>query len=255
MITDILDIYFKIILEFILELFVFYAIIFYGFKRKPNFILRTLFGLVIILGVGFFSAFMYSLIGDNVFGRTFIYVILFVVSLIPLKMLFSENLQIIIFCGSMAYALQNLCYKIYLTIWYLGESTGAFPDTFYGMGLVIGDIIFRLYYYSVYAVLYVVAYFAFIRLIKKHLYSVNIKKTVFVFAVAVLFITVFLCSAQDIFSTELNLVLKLSGNGFSVVSCVCVLALLSTTLIKNDLSREVLYLNRLIYEKERQFGV
>ena len=84
-------------------------------------------------------------------------------------------------------------------------------------------------------------------------------------AVFVLFITIILCSLEDVYFAAYSLerenkyaeygvyVLRQTGNIFSVVCCGAVLALTSQTLVDRELKREVEYLQYTISQGQRQY--
>ena len=116
--SEVIVIYRNIILEFLVELYVFYALTTRRLDRAPWFLMRALGGLGAILAIGFGAAFAYRSFGETVPGRIAIYIILFAATVAHVQLCFDETFPTILFCGNVAYAAQNLCYKLYLSLLY-----------------------------------------------------------------------------------------------------------------------------------------
>lgn len=120
--AEVLKIYLEIILEFLLELYVFYGLITRGLDRTQRFWVRALGGLLVILMLAFGAAVVYRSFGNTAVGRILIYLVLFAASIAHVRLCFEEFFSTVLFCCTMAYAAQNLCYKLYLLLWCGGEA-------------------------------------------------------------------------------------------------------------------------------------
>lgn len=125
-------IYQKIILEFLFELYVFYALTTRKLNRAPRFWIRTLAGAGAVLALAYGAAFFYRAVGGTALGRITVYVFLFTAATAHLRLCFDETFPTVLFCASVAYAAQNLCYKLYLILWCGGRpcagTTAGVPD-------------------------------------------------------------------------------------------------------------------------------
>lgn len=249
-----------IIVEFLFEYAVFYVLFLHKFERKSKFALKTLISAVSIAATGFCITFFYTAFGGTVWGRVITYFALFVVFTLFAKLCFNEPFSKILFACSMAYAVQNLTYKIYLIFWTVGEYFGMYDgwgDSF--------NIYYRIFYYSVFAICAVVFWFVFIRKITAKLQIKTIDYKMLLIALAILVITIFLCSVEDIgfaklcverenrFELPVFYILRQTGNVFSVVCCIIVLILSSKSLVESELLQEVEYLKYTIKQSERQY--
>lgn len=240
------------IMEFIFELLVFFALFMIKFKRKKHFVLRVITSVIAISAFGFLATIFYEFFGMNVVGRTLIYTSLFIACLGFAVWCFDESIWSLLFCANLAYAAQNLCYKIFLVTWYFGLDLGIFPDIFYHYDF---DVMYHIYYYIFFAIEVTAFYFVFAKKTYKHLEYITPNPIVLFTSLTVLTITVLLCSVQDIHANELSMLLKQTGNFFSIISCGCALLLLSTLLEKYDLKKEVSYLQYMMQKKEEQFAI
>lgn len=262
MMADLSFIYCEIILEFLFELYVFYGLTFFPLKRRPRFWPRALGGSAVILAVAGGAAVAYQLWGDMVLGRIGVYLILFLFTIAHMRVCFDQQLSTIIFCCSMAYAAQNMCYKLRLMVQDLcWEALDQMREAPY----------FLLYYRIVYVIFFAItaalAYFLFIRRTTRHLNNWQMDRQLLALCVFVLVIAVFLCSVEDIYFTLLStqleqkfdpvdyLVLKETGNLFSVTCCAIVLQLASRTAEKRELKQEVEYLQYAIRQGRRQYEI
>ena len=81
-----------IIYEFLLELYVFYALFSIGLTRKKYFAARVAVGLAVMLVAGYGAMTLYHFIGSTVWGRVLIYFALFALSVVHFRMCFDESL-------------------------------------------------------------------------------------------------------------------------------------------------------------------
>ena len=101
-IVSVVSDYLRIILEFLIELYVFCALVTLRLNRAPRFALRVS-AVAIVLAAGFGAAFLYNLFGDNVFGRVLIYILLFALVTLHGRLCFNEDYNTVLFCCSFAY--------------------------------------------------------------------------------------------------------------------------------------------------------
>ena len=124
--------YQQIILEFLFEIYVFYALVTWKLKREPHFWLRALGGLALVLAVAAGPAALYPQLGYTVAGRVGLYLFLFSATVLHVWLCYAENFATVLFCCSVAYAAQNLCYKLRLILvdvgrWHSGTRLARMP--------------------------------------------------------------------------------------------------------------------------------
>ena len=228
--------------------------------RRKYFYFRAVPAVVALFALGLPVALFYKAFGATLWGRILVYSILFALFTLLAWICFDESYLTVLFCCSMAYAAQNLAYKIYLIIWTAGEQLRLYDN--WGNKF---DLYYRLIYYSVFAVCAVVFWFVFIRRITAKLENRKLNYRMLVITVLVLGITVLLCSVEDLYFAELSVwrenrfdeyvyfVLRETGNAFSVVCCIIVLLLASKSIIENALLQELEYLKYTVRQGERQY--
>lgn len=261
-IVSVVSDYLRIILEFLIELYVFCALVTLRLNRAPRFALRVS-AVAIVLAAGFGAAFLYNLFGDNVFGRVLIYILLFALVTLHVRLCFNEDYNTVLFCCSFAYAVQNLFYKLFLILWGVGENFRLYD----GWGNLY-ELYYRLIYYFFFAVIAVATYFLFIRSLTLRMTdNSRINYRMLITSLIVLAITIVLCSLEDVFFARLSTerigrftdrnyyVLWQTGNAFSVVCCAVVMLLISRTVEQKKLEKEVEYLQYAIKQSKQQYEI
>lgn len=254
--------YARVMLEFLLELLVFCALMTLRLRRASKFPLRVGAGLIALAAVAFGVTFFYQAFGDTVWGRILVYLALFALVTLCARLAFDEPYPIVLFCCSYAYAAQNLVYKLFLFFWSIGEQWRIYDgwgDNF--------ELFYRLFYYSFFAAAAVAAYFLFIRSLTHRLSYRQLNFRTFAVSVIVLCITVILCSIDDIYFAKLSdyrenrydnfnyFMLSQTGHAFSVVCCAIVMLLISRTVEQRELQQEVSYLQYEIRQREQQYEI
>ena len=254
-------IYRNIILEFLVELYVFYVLTTWKLNRAPHFRLKALGGLCGVLLAALGTAWIYQLCGNTVLGRSAVYLFLFAVTIAHMKLCFAEYFPTILFCCSVAYAAQNLCYKLYLLVWCgwlvnVSDSWGAQFDLYY-----------RLTYYLIFGAAVAAVYAFFIRRVVWPVDSWQLDQQLLAISLLILIITAILCSVEDIYFARLSdgresqfdmveyFVLRQSGNLISVMCCMIVLLLASRTVEQRELKQEVAYLQHAVRQSQRQYEI
>ena len=262
MIDEVVKIYLNIILEFLLELYVFYVLAMFRFSRSRMFWLKLFSGLVVLAGIAFGAAVFYYYFGSNSFGRIAVYLVLFAVTTGHACLCFSEEKKTVLFGCSVAYAAQNLAYKLFLIFYCAGEQLRIFDS--WGSNF---SLFYRLMYYAFFIAAAAAIYFFAIRRIIRRLGESAIEYRMLAISVIVLAITVILCSVEDVHFAALSTgrenrfdsydiyVLRQAGNGFSVACCFIVLLLIAKTLVERHLQREVDYLQYAVRQGEKQFEI
>lgn len=253
--------YARVILEFLLEIYVFCALVTLRLNRAKKFPLRVS-GIFIVAIIAFGAACLYNLFGQTVLGRVLIYIALFALVTVHVKLCFAESYKTSLFCCSLAYAVQNLTYKLFLIFWGFGESLRLYD----GWGSMF-ELYYRLTYYIFFIIVATITYFVFIRPLSERMVNSQINHRMLIISVVVLGITILLCSVEDIYFSRLSVgregrfdnpiyyVLWQTGNVFSVVCCAIVILLISRTVEQNNLEREVEYLQYAIKQGKQQYEI
>ena len=256
--------YWAVILEFLFELGVFCALCCARLTRRPGFRGRLAAGVGALLLACFAAAGLYTRFGDSIPGRVLVYVLLFLLAFGVALALFDESVWTILFCVSVAYAAQNLVYKLYLIQYFFGKLLGiySFPDT------AVGKVEYRVMYYTVFALFAAAVYFLFIRRMRDKLAEDKLNHTVLTMAVIILAVSVILCSVEDILferagmsvlvgtaQPTLLFALRQASSAVSAVCGVAILLFLSRTLEKRNLQREVEQLQHTIRQSEQQYRI
>ena len=257
-------IYATIILEFLLELYILYFLITKKLKHKEHFKTRLLISTVSLLVISFVISIFYYYFGNTVIGRILVYTSLFIFSIVHLKVLFDESLWTIMISSTLGYAIQNLVYKTYLTLWTICEWTNLLDGI---KNVVIFEICYRIFYYSIYGIIIFLIYKYFIKKIYEKLSNNNLKYQLLVVGITVLLVTNILCSLEDVFFSQLSTgrenefdnyiyyILRQTGNLFSIVCCSIVIILIYQALEKDDLKQRIGYLQHTIRSAERQYEI
>lgn len=260
--SQVLYLYGIIIVEFLFEYSVFAALFLYKLNRRNNFVLRASLCFAAIFAIGLPVACFYTLFGNTVWGRITVYGFLFLAFVLLAYLCFEENyFTVLIGCG-MAYAAQNLTYKVYLIIWTLGEWFCLYDN--WGERF---DLFYRLVYYTVFIICTVCFRFAFIKRIAVKLKSRSLNYKMLFITFFILGITVLLCSVEDVYFAKLSIdrenrfdnyvyyVLRQTGNAFSAVCCLIVVLLASKSIMESHLLREVEYLKYAVQQGEKQYQI
>ena len=259
---DVLSSYGMIIFEFTLEFSVFLFMFLRKLARRGKFPLRVALFSLAYLAIGLPAAWFYTAFGATVWGRIIVYSLLFGAATLFAYFCFSESYLTVLFCCSMAYAAQNLVYKLFLTLWTFGNMLDLFES--WGSNF---NIFYRLVYYTVFIACCIAVWFLFVRGITAKLQSHTIDRKMLAVTVIVLAVTVILCSFEDVFFAELSsgrenrfdnplyYALRQTGNVFSIVCCVASLLFASKTIVEHKLQQEVEYLKHAVHQGERQYEI
>ena len=251
--------YHYIMLEFLFGLYLFYGMTLWNLHRADRFWLRLILGFACVLTLTGAASWAYLFWGQNALGRSTIYIALFAATIAHVRLCFDEPFLTILFCCSVAYAAQNLCYKLYLTVVCGAEllrfSGGSFPF----------DVYSRLFHHGFYVAAALVLYWLFLRRAARLAAICRLDRQMLSLSVVVLLITAILCSVEDVYFARLSIgwenqfehtalfALRQSGNLFSVTCCAIVLLLAWRTIEQRELAQEVEYLQHTIRQSQRQY--
>lgn len=253
--------YHYIMLEFLFGLYLFYGMTLWNLHRADRFWLRLILGFACVLTLTGAASWAYLFWGQNALGRSTIYIALFAATIAHVRLCFDEPFLTILFCCSVAYAAQNLCYKLYLTVVCGAEllrfSGGSFPF----------DVYSRLFHHGFYVAAALVLYWLFLRRAARLAAICRLDRQMLSLSVVVLLITAILCSVEDVYFARLSIgwenqfehtalfALRQSGNLFSVTCCAIVLLLAWRTIEQRELAQELEYLQHTIRQSQRQYEI
>lgn len=231
------------LLPFFVVLIVAEAMCVFKFKRRKFFIFRLIGSLAVgVSVVMLMSALMIYIVSYPIAGAI-VYLIIYVYTLFALWFCFDEPLLSLLFVSSAAYITQNMSYRVFSilevsgVVWSFGEIVG------YSEAYTILQT-------AMYAVIYPVAYFLFIRRMNKHSSVHTHSLNVLLIAVAMLLITIFLCSWTNLYAYQHQYLLVINYL-FSVICCLFVLAVQSGMLERSGLKRDIDVINQM-WERDRQ---
>lgn len=259
---QVLTTYGVIIVEFIVEFYVFLALFLHKLGKRNHFWLRVSLFTVAYFALGLPLAWFYTAFGETVWGRILVYLILFGTATLFVFRSFDVSYETALFACGIAYAAQNLVYKLFLIFWTAGETVNLYEN--WGGYF---NLYYRIIYYLFLAASYTVVWFLFVKNIGLKLKTHEIDRKMLFVTVFVLATTVILCSVEDIYFAKLSVwrenrfdnpvyyFLRETGNIFSVECCAITLILASKTIVERSLQREVKYLKHALRQGERQYEI
>lgn len=261
---DLLHIYGNIIIEYLIELYIIYFLITKKLKKNDNYKIRLFLGIIAVLIFSFLVSIFYYYYGNTVLGRIIVYTSLFLISIGHFKLILNESFWTIILCSTLGYALQNLVYKAYLTIWTGFQWCGIFNKLDQFMHF---EIYYRLFYCTIFSILIFLIYKFFIKRIRDKFTNTSLKYQLLIVGIAVLLISNILCSLEDVYFSYLKsgrenefdnyvyYILRQTGNVFSIICCGIVVVLIYQAIEKDDLKHKIEYLQHTIRSAERQYEI
>lgn len=245
----------EILLPFLVELYLFVGLLARFLRPASKGWVRRLVGGLVVGGVVCLAVYVYPAYGDHPLGRMVIYLGLFGAVVVHLKFCLRECWRRVLLCVSLAYAAQNLCYKICLLVWeswfYLqwvsrfGRWGWAIS---HGMLLLVAMVIYRWLLHPV----------------ATQLASQPLDGRMLSISVWVLTATIILCSVEDIAFGQLVqqplsqpgwqslLSMRQASNLFAILCCGVVLLLARRTVQQQGLEQQLEGLYRTIQRKAQQ---
>ena len=260
---ELFDVYFKVILEFIFEIYIFYFLITRKLKKKDNFKFKFIVSFIVLLLFSFLITIFYNYYGNTALGRVLVYTSIFGLTFFQMYYCLDESIWTVTLCLTLGYAIQNLVYKIFLLIWTNVLWLNLF-DRFDSFSFMI---CYRLLYYLIFISVCLIIYKVFISKLYEKLCSSKLKYQLLIISLGVLIVTNILCSLEDVYFSYLSnirendfndfiyFVLRQTGNLFSIVCCILVILLINQTLEKDSLKQKVEYLQHTIRASQRQYEI
>lgn len=141
---------------FMLELIIAESVFVFRLKRRSNFSIRLIFGLLGCFGI----AFGFPVLVYNALYNSFIFLSLFAATLLVMKLCFDESWLTLIFCGLGGYTAQHIAYQLYDLSVIVFNLNGGLPLNNYGdaeisyvlnpFAAVVQLFIFSLTYWQIY---------------------------------------------------------------------------------------------------------
>lgn len=255
--------YINIILEFLLEFYVFFFLISKKLKRSSHYYLKLILGIFAVCAFAFGLSFFYTKFGNTSYGRILTYFILFVLISLQMFWCHKESISTILFCSNLTYAIQNLTYKLFLLFICVGEKYSILDSWSNNFNLI-----YHIVYYSFFFLIAFIIYMFYIKKIQNKLTYQQINNKMLLGSLIILGITIILCSIEDIyfaalstgerdnqFNNESIYVLRQTSNIFSISSCSIMILLLDKTLEEKKLQEEVEYLQYAVKQSELQYQI
>ncbi|MBR1891117.1 MAG: sensor histidine kinase [Clostridia bacterium] len=253
------EVFLKIFVVFLFEFLLFIWLTVKKEGKKNLFWMRAILGVLTIFLTAFGISFLYPIVGENVFGRISLYVVLFVVAMVTLPHVYDVTYTTSLLYCSLAYSAQNVAYKVFSTVWVLIKNFGL--DN-WGANY---ELFYRLIYYFLFGVSATLLYFAFIKKLTEKNFGRNYNKVTMTISVLILTVTIVLCSIEDVFFSRLAadgesyfdnqayVVLRETGNVFSLICLIITMFLLTATVEQNEMQQEIGYLQHAIEHGKWQY--
>lgn len=191
-------IFLEMLVEWVGEFYIISTLMFFKLEKRNHFFLRFFIGLLLILGICYPLAILYNFIGGTVFGRSVVYLILFILSIghhiFSYKIGFLRNLLFL----DMAYLTQNGIYKLFLLFISLLSYFNVFGN--YGPTLAI----YKTIYYFFFFIFVGIAYALYIRKIGKNILEIMIPNLTILISFFTILITIILTSVLDIYFATMD---------------------------------------------------
>lgn len=233
---------------FLVEIILCEALFVFRCRRKPLFILRLATGLVLLYAFTFLITCVQFCLPDNVFVNTTVYILMFVFTLVILKVCFNEPFKILLLCGVAAYAVQNLGYRLYTlceitgVVWKFAEAI----DNYELAALILTALL--------YLVTIAFVYVVFVRKMNakglESVYSPN----VLLLSVFTLLVTVIFCSFTNLWWWQ-HFYLSIVNYCFAVLCNLFILVILSGMTERGALKADLQIVRQLWEQDKRQYEI
>ena len=216
-------------------------------KRRPYFWVFLISSLVLLVAVVFAVCCIMTLCNGNAIAGAVGYFVVFLFTLVILRVCFEVPFKVLLFFGTGAYAFQNLCYRTASIL----ELTGVVGAIGGRIGYGWADLAVHV---GVFLVAAVIFWFSFVRKVRKqgmeHLYSWN----VLLLSLVTLIITIGFCSVTNSYgwmSPQLSLV----NYCFAIVGNIFILWIQSGMLERVALKSDIETVRNLWQQDKRQYEI
>lgn len=238
--------------QFVFELLLAETMFMYRLRRRPKFVLR----LIIALPLLFLFSWLIPAI-PNAFYCSFMFLVIFVLTVAAGIFLFKATPLTVAFCGIAGYTTQHLAYEVYML---LLNAMGANADTpmgFYGSEYI--GMFSNLFLTACYAFVYVLTYFICFYLFSEKLVGVETVKVrntfIFVFSVFIFAIDILLNSVVVYYAVNDGNVLYYIVEVYNVISCLVALYLQFSAMSEGRLRETLDTVQRLWHQAKEQYAV
>lgn len=240
--------------QFVLELLLAETLYVYKLRRRSLFPLR----LTVAVALLFLFSWLLPAWADNAFYSSFVFLIIFVASVLLCKAVFKETWLTAAFCCVAGYTTQHIAYETYMLVLNITGANGETPMGFYGSEFVgmFSNPFLAAMYFLVYVLTFFVCFFAFSEKLKPF-ESVQLKTAfIFVFAIFILIVDIFLNMIVVHYLSSNENVLYLIVVGVYNILCCCVsLYLQFEVALKKKLENTLDTVQRLWHEAKEQYAV
>lgn len=256
----VLHTYLEILIEWIAEFYLIAFLACFKMEKKEKFILKYSLGILVVCALALPLSIFYHYYGDAALGRSFVYLSLFLFIIIHHCICYEEQpLKMLLFLD-IVYLVQNLLYKLFAVLYSTLVYANAFgPDGISGWA-------YKLIYYSNFVVLVSVAYFLFIKKIRKDLLVIDVPYYTIAISLATVLISNILCSVFDIYIERMELIatidtrrsiylIKLSGDLFSAFVNALVIAMFFAYKKRMAQQDDIAKLKYIIAQSEKQYKI
>ena len=262
-ISQVLAIFITIIVEFLLQLYLFYGVVLRNLKRRINFKLRVIIGFILVILFALSLSIFYHYFFNALWAKILIYILLFSATVIHALCCIEESFWTISFGCLIAYASQNLIYKFFLFVFCILLKFNLI--NWWGNSWTIW---FRIFYYAFFILSFFGIYNLFLKKISNTFSKKELNIQLLIVTIIVLFVTVIICSIDDSyfakFGSDINenyfkdnaiFILRETSNLLSIICCTTTILLMSKTVEEDNLKQEVRYLQHVIRQGEKQYEI
>lgn len=223
-------------------------------RRRTHFVLRVLCSCAGL----FLFAFLFPIVGYDAAWTCFMFFMMFIASLVGLKVCFNESLRNIIFCGLAAYTIQHIAFVFSdafndLASLAMGTYGGL---NVYGQG-GIGQTgaalaIMLIIYFVTYFVTYMVAHYIYTDAIySDEVHQLGRKK--FVVLAGIIIITDNILNAITMYNTEIDAISLWVERCYNVFTCFLALQLQFSQLTEQNMQSKYDTVQRILQEERKQY--
>lgn len=241
-------------LVFVTELILSELLFVLKFRRRNRFVIRLLSSLTGLFAI----AFLMPILAYNALWTTFIFISLFILSLVAMKICFEESWWNILFCGLAAYTVQHLAYVVFNSVMDIvaqlsGQVSGWNPysdvnDPSIGYPVFITVLIYGIIYITVYWMMY--------SIYAKNIYlqkDLRLGNTKFVVLAGIIILTAIVFSLVAEYSGNENLTMKWLERGYSLLTCIMALQLQFSQLTEKEIQSKLNTVQQLLFEEQKQY--
>ncbi|MCR5491444.1 MAG: GHKL domain-containing protein [Bacilli bacterium] len=250
-------------IEFTAEIALIALAFFFGAKHRSRFGLRVGACVGSFIPISFGAGWLLFLLGSYALGKALTFFLLFSYFVASSIFLFDEDKKKIVFYAGIAYAVQNLIYKLFVFLWVGAE----FFNWLSALDIDSYWSLYRALSYVFYLLMALLAWKVLLKKAHERLKTGRLDGRMFIITSLILFSTIVLCSIDDAYFARLStgttmrfgsvelFVLRENSNAFSILAGAATLYLASKSVLSHELKQEVEYLKHAIRQGEKQYEI